>query len=111
LHPLTPSHLLLLPTHTPIRALQRPAPVLLRNKMPNWNEALRCWSLHFHGRVKFASVKNFQLVRCDDPEERVVMQFGKCDDDCFVLDFDPRALTAVQAFAIALTTFGGKVML
>jgi len=40
-----------------------PAPPLcLANKAPHWNGALRCWCLNFRGRVKLASVKNFQLV-------------------------------------------------
>jgi hypothetical protein len=85
--------------------------VCLRNKSPHWNEGLRCWCLNFRGRVKLASVKNFQLVLADDGDARVVMQFGKVDKDAFVLDFNPRALSAVQAFAVALSTFDGKIML
>lgn len=34
--------------------------VVLQNKAPHWNEGLRCWCLNFRGRVKLASVKNFQ---------------------------------------------------
>lgn len=36
-------------------------PVVLQNKAPHWNEGLRCWCLNFRGRVKLASVKNFQV--------------------------------------------------
>ena len=36
-------------------------PTVLQNKAPHWNEGLRCWCLNFRGRVKLASVKNFQV--------------------------------------------------
>ncbi|KAL4439179.1 hypothetical protein ABPG77_004081 [Micractinium sp. CCAP 211/92] len=85
--------------------------VVLQNKAPHWNEGLRCWCLNFRGRVKLASVKNFQLVRADDPAERVVMQFGKAEQDAFILDFNPTVLTAFQAFAIVLSTFDSKLLL
>lgn len=86
-------------------------PVGLRNKDPHWNEALRCWCLNFRGRVKLASVKNFQLVKDQDEDTRPVMQFGKVERNSFILDFNPTALTSIQAFAIALTTFDSKVTL
>ena len=38
------------------------------------------------GRVTVASVKNFQLVDERD-ENRVVLQFGKCSDDMFTMDY------------------------
>ena len=43
------------------------------NKAPHWNEQLRCWCLNFKGRVKLASVKNFQLV-CESDMQTIVMQ-------------------------------------
>ena len=46
----------------------------LRNKPPHWNESLRCWCLNFRGRVKLASVKNFQLIASTDPTKTIVMQ-------------------------------------
>ena len=46
----------------------------LRNKPPHWNAKLRCWCLNFKGRVKLASVKNFQLVDAADPTKELVMQ-------------------------------------
>lgn len=64
-------------------------PVGLRNKDPHWNEALRCWCLNFRGRVKLASVKNFQLVKDRDEDTRPVMQFGKVERNSFILDFNP----------------------
>ena len=44
-------------------------PLTLVNKAPHWNAALRCWCLNFRGRVKLASVKNFQLVASPPPGE------------------------------------------
>ena len=83
---------------------------ILKNKSPHWNEGMRCWCLNFRGRVKLASVKNFQLVRQNDPNEKVIMQFGKVDANAFILDFNPTMLSAVQSFAISLTTFPGKFL-
>ena len=118
----------------------------LRNKPPHWNEGLRCWCLNFRGRVKLASVKNFQLVavaeggNAGDGGGRgggggggsvhggrlgrlpgavvgspatwgIAMQFGKVDTDLFILDYDPCLVSAVQAFAVALTTFETKLLL
>ena len=49
----------------------------LRNKPPHWNESLRCWCLNFRGRVKLASVKNFQLISAADPTKAIAMQVGR----------------------------------
>jgi hypothetical protein len=40
----------------------------------------------------------------------VVVQFGKTAPHAFILDYDPCVTTALQAFAVALTTFGTKVL-
>ena len=48
--------------------------VELQNKAPHWNDTLRCWCLNFRGRVKLASVKNFQLIKAEDPSKAIVMQ-------------------------------------
>lgn len=61
------------------------------------------YRLNFHGRVNQPSVKNFQLVRCDDIDT-IYCQFGKVDDDIFHLDFKA-PLNAFQAFALALCQF------
>ena len=85
----------------------------LFNKPPHWNTGLNCWCLNFHGRVKLASVKNFQLVQegvglgMDDP---ISMQFGKVEEDVFVLDFNPSILSPIQAFGVALSTFNGRIV-
>lgn len=89
---------------------------VLRNKAPRWHEHLQCWCLNFHGRVTVASVKNFQLVATRDPcqaggrgdEETVLLQFGKVGDDIFTMDYR-QPLSAFQAFAICLTSFGTKL--
>ncbi|GAV60713.1 F-box domain-containing protein/Tub domain-containing protein [Cephalotus follicularis] len=89
---------------------------ILKNKAPRWHEHLQCWCLNFHGRVTVASVKNFQLVATLDQsqpggigdEDRVLLQFGKVGDDTFTMDYR-QPLTAFQAFAICLTSFGTKL--
>lgn len=35
---------------------------LLKNKAPSWNEEINSYQLNFNGRVKRASVKNFQII-------------------------------------------------
>lgn len=89
---------------------------VLKNKAPRWHEHLECWCLNFHGRVTVASVKNFQLVATIDQslpggrgdEETVLLQFGKVGDDTFTMDYR-KPLSAFQAFAICLTSFGTKL--
>ncbi|KAJ6823123.1 tubby-like F-box protein 1 isoform X1 [Iris pallida] len=90
--------------------------IVLKNKAPRWHEHLQCWCLNFHGRVTVASVKNFQLAATADPsqpggvgdEEAVLLQFGKVGDDVFTMDYR-QPLSAFQAFAICLTSFGTKI--
>ncbi|KAF6176053.1 hypothetical protein GIB67_000147 [Kingdonia uniflora] len=87
--------------------------MVLRNNAPRWHGNLQCWCLNFHGRVTVASVKNFQLVvdsRQDggDAEEIVLLQFGKVGEDMFSMDYK-HPLSAFQAFAICLTSFGTKL--
>ncbi|XP_052889285.1 protein king tubby [Anopheles moucheti] len=81
--------------------------VELHNKTPIWNDETQSYVLNFHGRVTQASVKNFQLVHDSDPEY-IVMQFGRTADDIFTMDFR-YPLCAFQAFAIALSSFDGKL--
>ncbi|KAK9674502.1 hypothetical protein RND81_12G237000 [Saponaria officinalis] len=89
---------------------------ILKNKAPRWHEHLQCWCLNFHGRVTVASVKNFQLIATLDQsqpggkgdEEVVLLQFGKVGDDTFTMDYR-QPLSAFQAFAICLTSFGTKL--
>jgi hypothetical protein len=103
-----------LKTHSKEQAAS--AYTILKNKAPRWHEHLQCWCLNFHGRVTVASVKNFQLVATVDQsqpggkgdEETVLLQFGKVGDDTFTMDYR-QPLSAFQAFAICLTSFGTKL--
>ena len=36
------------------------------------------------------------------------MQFGKVESNVYTLDFNPHVLSAVQAFSVALSTFGPR---
>lgn len=53
-------------------------------------------------------MKNFQLMDVREPD-RVAMQFGKVSKDRFILDFNPRKIAPVQAFAVALSSFESKL--
>ncbi|XP_077493110.1 tub domain-containing protein ktub isoform X1 [Amblyomma americanum] len=79
----------------------------LRNKTPVWNEDTQSYVLNFHGRVTQASVKNFQIVHENDPDY-IVMQFGRVTEECFSMDYC-YPLCALQAFAIALSSFDSKL--
>lgn len=79
----------------------------LHNKTPVWNDDTQSYVLNFHGRVTQASVKNFQIVHESDPEY-IVMQFGRVAEDVFTMDYR-YPLCTVQAFAIALSSFDGKL--
>ncbi|XP_076807543.1 uncharacterized protein LOC143450750 isoform X2 [Clavelina lepadiformis] len=79
----------------------------LSNKTPVWNEDTQSYVLNFRGRVTQASIKNFQIIHQSDPEY-IVMQFGKVENDVFTLDYN-YPMNAVQAFAIALSSFDSKL--
>ncbi|TNN24031.1 Tubby [Liparis tanakae] len=81
--------------------------VALSNKSPSWNEQTQSYVLNFHGRVTQASVKNFQIIHPDN-EDYIVMQFGRVAEDVFSMDYS-FPLCALQAFAIALSSFDGKL--
>lgn len=79
----------------------------LNNKTPVWNDDTQSYVLNFHGRVTQASVKNFQVIHENDPEY-IVMQFGRVGEDIFSMDYN-YPMSAVQAFAVALSSFDGKL--
>ncbi|XP_048372666.1 tubby protein homolog [Sphaerodactylus townsendi] len=81
--------------------------IKLHNKMPAWNEETQSYILNFHGRVTQASVKNFQIISEDDPMY-IVLQFGRVAPDVFTMDYR-YPLCALQAFAICLSSFDGKL--
>eukprot|EP00997_Jenningsia_sp_PLL12_P007010 NODE_3608_length_753_cov_75.953125_g3026_i0.p1 GENE.NODE_3608_length_753_cov_75.953125_g3026_i0~~NODE_3608_length_753_cov_75.953125_g3026_i0.p1 ORF type:complete len:178 (+),score=52.33 NODE_3608_length_753_cov_75.953125_g3026_i0:32-535(+) len=82
--------------------------VILRNKDPHWNEQLRAYVLNFGGRVTMPSIKNFQLVDRESPNQ-VMLQFGKVDTNRFNLDFQ-YPISGLQAFGVALSAFDGKLV-
>ncbi|XP_075707275.1 tubby protein homolog [Rhinoderma darwinii] len=79
----------------------------LHNKSPVWNDETQSYVLNFHGRVTHPSIKNFQIVHSDDVDY-IIMQFGRIADDAFTMDYK-YPMCAVQAFAIALSSFDGKL--
>ncbi|XP_044304077.1 tubby protein-like [Varanus komodoensis] len=81
--------------------------IKLQNKMPAWNEETQSYVLNFHGRVTQASVKNFQIISEEDPDY-IVLQFGRVAPDVFTMDYQ-FPLCALQAFAICLSSFDGKL--
>nr|XP_060636461.1 tubby-related protein 3-like isoform X1 [Anolis sagrei ordinatus] len=81
--------------------------IKLQNKMPAWNEETQSYVLNFHGRVTQASVKNFQIIAEDNPDY-IVLQFGRVAPNVFTMDYQ-FPLCALQAFAICLSSFDGKL--
>ncbi|XP_021101479.1 tubby-related protein 2 isoform X3 [Heterocephalus glaber] len=81
--------------------------VLLQNKPPVWSDESDAFVLNFHGRVTRASVKNFQIINPNKPD-KVVLQFGRVAPDTFTMDFC-FPLCPLQAFAICLSSFDGKL--
>ncbi|XP_036414871.1 tubby-related protein 3-like [Colossoma macropomum] len=77
--------------------------IKLETIVPAWNEEKQEYVMDFNGRVKKGSVKNFQLA-CSDSPDKLVMQFGRVDENRFVLDYSS-PLCALQAFTIALSCF------
>eukprot|EP00195_Chlamydomonas_chlamydogama_P011442 CAMPEP_0202901248 /NCGR_PEP_ID=MMETSP1392-20130828/14147_1 /ASSEMBLY_ACC=CAM_ASM_000868 /TAXON_ID=225041 /ORGANISM="Chlamydomonas chlamydogama, Strain SAG 11-48b" /LENGTH=473 /DNA_ID=CAMNT_0049587785 /DNA_START=24 /DNA_END=1445 /DNA_ORIENTATION=+ len=85
---------------------------MLSTKPPEYDEALKAYTLDFKGRVKEASVKNFQLVHWDHNTDRkgadLVLQFGKIEEDLYALDF-AYPLNVETAFSIALASIDTKL--
>ncbi|KAI4890233.1 hypothetical protein NFI96_014007, partial [Prochilodus magdalenae] len=75
----------------------------LNTKRPDFNKDQNAYELNFHGRVTKPSVKNFQLI-CPNNPNQTVMLFGRTGEDSFTLDYS-FPLCALQAFAIALSSF------
>ena len=80
----------------------------LQNRPPWWNVELGSFVLNFGGRVSVASVKNFQLCERSD-QDYIMLQFGRIQGrHSFTMDFQ-HPLTAVQAFAIAISSLQSKI--
>jgi hypothetical protein len=74
----------------------------LTTRRPRWNARHKSLTLDFRGRCTEASAKNFQL-EVPRSHGRTKLLFGKVGEKKFVLDYK-YPLSAVQAFAAALTT-------
>ena len=83
---------------------------VFENLRPVWHDGMNAYVLHFDNhRVREKSVKNFKLVRVNDPEKRTVLQFGRVmDRNVFVMDF-AWPLSAAQAFSICLSSIDPKI--
>lgn len=80
----------------------------LQNRPPWWNAELGAFVLNFGGRVSVASVKNFQLCERND-QDNILLQFGRVGGrHSFTMDFQ-HPLSAVQAFAIAISSLQSKI--
>lgn len=80
----------------------------LQNRPPWWNIELGAFVLNFGGRVSVASVKNFQLCDRND-QDHIMLQFGRIQGrHSFTMDFQ-HPLTAVQAFAVAISSLQSKI--
>jgi len=77
--------------------------LFLVNKVPRFNSNVGAFVLNFNGRVTIASVKNFQLIHPNQPNN-VILQFGRVGTDTFTLDVQ-YPLSIYQGFAIALSSF------
>eukprot|EP00978_Attheya_sp_CCMP212_P010301 scaffold24846_cov33-Attheya_sp.AAC.2 len=79
----------------------------LKNRPPWWNIELGAFVLNFGGRLTVASVKNFQLCERND-QDHIMLQFGHIHGrHSFTMDFQ-YPLTAVQAFAFAISSLQSK---
>lgn len=78
----------------------------MHNILPLFDEQKKQYGLKFlENRVQQPSHKNFLLAKSnEDNEDNIIMQFGRIDDSNFALDYR-HPLTAMQAFAIALSSF------
>jgi len=75
------------------------------SRLPKWNNRSQTYELPFSGRANWSSARNFQLVEQGTAgDERVVLLYGKMEEDEFALDF-AHPLSLLHAFAVCLTTF------
>ena len=79
----------------------------LINKPPKWSEEYQAFVLNFYGRVRLASVKNFQLID-EENEDYIYQQFGKVSEHVFTMDFQ-WPMSVAQAFMICLSSFDFKI--
>ena len=77
------------------------------NKPPSYDSERGCFTINFNGRVKMASVKNFQLVH-EESTDHIMLQFGRIAKDTFNVDIR-YPMSPLQAFAICLTSLDSKI--
>ena len=80
------------------------------NLRPVFHTGMNAYVLHFDDRrVQEKSVKNFKMVRLNDPEKRTVLQVGRTRDrNRFVMDYS-YPLSTIEAFQIAISTIDPKL--
>ena len=77
---------------------------ILESRKPKWNSRTETYELPFGGRANWASARNFQVVERGGPSDKVVLLYGKMEEDEFAMDF-AHPLSILNAFAIVLTTW------
>lgn len=84
---------------------ENPSFIRYVSKLPTWDETRKTFTMDFHERVRRSSLKNFQLIDADGPNETwPIVQFGRWDSNTFNLDAT-YPFSILQAFSAALTTF------
>jgi len=79
-----------------------------KNRQPVWDERYEAYVLNFLGRVRVASVKNFQIVQTDNLASETLLQFGRVSSTVFTQDVQ-WPFSIVQAFGICLTSVATKL--
>jgi len=79
------------------------------NRAPQWDENLASYCLNFGGRVRLASVKNFQIMfDHKDWESETLVQFGRIGKNHFNLDVQ-FPFSPLQAFAVSVSSYYEKL--
>jgi hypothetical protein len=79
-----------------------------QNRSPIWYERDQAYLLNFMGRVRIASVQNFQIVQQDNVANETLLQFGRVSSTVFSMDVQ-WPLSIVQAFGVCLTSISTKL--
>lgn len=85
-----------------------PCVTAFKNRAPVWDDRYEAYVLNFLGRVRVASVKNFQIVQTDNVANETLLQFGRVSSTVFSMDVQ-WPLSIVQAFGISLTSISTKL--
>ncbi|KAG8457781.1 hypothetical protein KFE25_005794 [Diacronema lutheri] len=79
-----------------------------KNRAPVWDDRYEAYVLNFLGRVRVASVKNFQVVQTDNVANETLLQFGRVSSTVFSMDVQ-WPFSVVQAFGVCLTSIATKL--